>query len=340
MKVCHVLERNGRAGTEAYVAATLDRLAATTSAEVATVGSGDGVLRPAHTGRRGVLPALRGARGGVVHLHLYTSLLPVVALARLVGGVRVVTTFHLPLTQWSWRHRLAWRWAARLSHACAGVSRDCLDSFGATLADKPTAVIPAALPLDDLTPRAGPLPHDPRAWRIAASGRLEHQKDWPTLLRAVASLRRAGRPVALTLYGDGGLRGELETLARELDLDPAAVFAGHTPRADLLAALRDADLFVLPSRFEGLGISAVEAMAVGLATITADFPASADYIVEGETGTRFPRGDWRALADRIARHMDHPDEAAALAARGRAFVVDRFSPENTFDRYLELYGGA
>jgi glycosyltransferase involved in cell wall biosynthesis len=86
-----------------------------------------------------------------------------------------------------------------------------------------------------------------------------------------------------------------------------------------------------------LGISAIEAMAIGLPTITADFPASSEYIRDGETGTRFPRGDWRALAERIAWHIDHPERATSIAQKGRSFVLDRFSPENTFTRYMELY---
>ena len=324
-----MLERNGRAGTEAYVAATLHRLAAATTAEVVTVrGGGDGVLRPAHTGRRGLLRALRGARGGVVHLHLYTSLLPVAALARLVGGVRVVTTFHMPLRQWSWRHRLAWRWAARLSHACAGVSRDCLDSFGATLAGKPTAVIPAALPLDDLTPRAGPVPHDPRAWRIAASGRLAREKDWPTLLRAVASLRRAGRPVALTLYGDGGLRGELETLARALDLDPAAVFAGYTPRADLLTALRDGEAF---------GMVAAEAALAANPIIATLAGATPEVVRDGETGLLVPPGNVEATADALRTLPTTPELRHRLGRDARAVAEARYDGKQSLDHFETVY---
>jgi glycosyltransferase involved in cell wall biosynthesis len=232
---------------------------------------------------RDLVRRLRAAQGGIVHLHLYSSLLPVALMTKIVSSHRIVTTFHMPLKNWNRRHRTAWRLAARMSHACAGVSFDCLESFGRALDGKPTAVIPAPLPMAVFAASERARPGATGALAIAASGRLAPEKDWPTLLRAVAALQSEGRSVTLRLYGDGRLRRELESLAREVGLDPDRVFAGYLPREALLAELQKADLFILPSRFEGLGISAIEAMAVGLPTITADFPASSEYVRDGES---------------------------------------------------------
>jgi glycosyltransferase involved in cell wall biosynthesis len=345
-----VVESWGRGGTETYVRelalalgrrhpVQVVRLRESTEASPFPFAKGGSqhVDDAAAPGWRSVVRRLRAAQGGIVHLHLYSTLLPVVLLVKMFSTSRIVTTFHMPLKNWNRRHRMAWRLAARMSDACAGVSFECLDSFGRTLEGKPTAVIPPPLPTELFAAGERAQPQPTGALTIAGSGRLAHEKDWPTLLCAVAALQSRGRSVTLRLYGDGYLRRELEGQARDVGLDPKQVFAGYLPREALLAELRAADLFVLPSRFEGLGISAIEAMAIGLPTITANFPASIEYIRDGETGTRFPRGDWRALADQIAWHIDHPERAAAIAQKGRTFVLDRFSPENTFARYMELY---
>jgi glycosyltransferase involved in cell wall biosynthesis len=127
---------------------------------------------------------------------------------------------------------------------------------------------------------------------VLCTARLEKQKDISTLIRAMGQVENA----KLTILGDGSERSELERLGRGLNID--VEFVGNVSRSEAIVRLKGADIFVLPSRFEGLGIAAVEAMAMGVPTIVANFPASSEYIVSEQTGLTFPIGDVDALAGR------------------------------------------
>jgi len=93
----------------------------------------------------------------------------------------------------------------------------------------------------------------------------------------------------------------------------------------------------LPSHFEGLGMVALEAMQCGIPTITADFEASADFIENGITGHRFARGDWCALAELLFWHYSHSNESHQIGKQGQQLVLEKYSEENTFKKYIKLY---
>lgn len=290
---------------------------------------------------------IRDQRPQVCHLHLYTSLLPVTVLARCLGVSRVVTTLHVPLRQWSWRHRLMWRAAVALSHRLVGVSKDVVQSLGRPPHPPWAYVIPAALPRmsaadaarsAEAREAAGAGQAGRDVFIVCGAGRLARQKDWPTLLRAFAAFRAAvdGR-ARLVLFGDGPLREELRRYAATLSTTDAVELRGWVPRQTFISELQRVDLFVLPSRFEGLGLAAVEAMQHGVPTVTAEFGASLDFIEHGVTGHRFPQGDWSVLAELMRWHYHHPQAARCIGARGRRFVLERYSEENTFGLYRAVY---
>jgi glycosyltransferase involved in cell wall biosynthesis len=231
-----------------------------------------------------------------------------------------------------------WRAAVGLSHRVVGVSRDVVQSLGRSPQPPCTYVIPAALPRPASAGTRDRAADRRPSFVVCGAGRLACEKDWPTLLRAFAAFRTAiGQPVKLVLFGDGPLREELRRLAATLAIGDTLELRGWTPRDAFLSELRRMDLFVLPSRFEGLGMAAVEAMQEGVPTITADFGASYDFIEDGVTGHRFPQGDWAALADLMRWHHDHRSAAACIGLRGRQFVLERYSEENTFGLYPSVY---
>lgn len=353
-----VLESWGAGGTETYVAqlgAWLMRRGARSTlcvldgeanaatpwaASVHALGRRKGWKAPA------LARLLRELRPDVCHLHLYSSLLPAVLAARAGARVRLVTTLHIPLWQWSLRHRLAWRAAVSLSDAVTASSRASLRSVGRDPDGETTWLTPA--PLHGALLGAATVPshdsgrlRDDDSFLIVGAGRLATQKDWPTLLCAFARFREtaasATRP-RLRLLGAGPLEGELRALSETLGIRDAVELPGAVPRDRLFAEVSAADVFVLPSLFEGLGMVAIEAMALGVPTITADFEASADFIEDGTTGLRFPRGDHEALAAHLQRCRDDPAEARAMGARGRAHVISRFAEDVAFEPFLAAYG--
>lgn len=286
---------------------------------------------------------VRRYRPSVCHLHLYSSLLPAAVAVRACSSARLVTTLHMPLWQWHWRHRLAWRTALRLSHAVTANSRAVLRSVGRCPPMGNTWLTPAPLHrdlIDGTIASAVPAEGPDRPFVVVGAGRLAPEKDWPTLFRAFALFRAEGRSqVRLKLFGSGPLEADLRALAGGLGIAHVLELPGSVPRERLFAELRRADVFVLPSRFEGLGMAAIEAMALGVPTITADFEASEEYIEDGATGWRFPRGDAEALAKLLRTQCAYPLRGHAVAERGQRLVREQFAEDAVFGPFLDAYAG-
>ncbi len=108
-------------------------------------------------------------------------------------------------------------------------------------------------------------------------------------------------------------------------------------RAGLLALLRLADLFVLPSFNEGLPVALIEAMALGKACVASSVNAIPEAILHRETGLLVPAGDSKALAAAIALMKEQPRERELLAAAGREFVLENFDERRTAQITVDLY---
>jgi glycosyltransferase involved in cell wall biosynthesis len=337
-KVLLVMEAWGLGGTEIYVAGLVDVLLAhglrVQLAVLRSVPTGPAQLpircAVVETGLLGLFRLLRAERHQVVNLHLYASLLPVALLCR-IARARVVTTLHMPLQSWGWRHRQYWNTAIRLSSVVLGVSHAVCSSIRGENVDR--TPVPGRIGAEFFSAvRAAPV-RPAAEFAIAAVGRLSKEKDWATLVDAVGLLSDAERQrVIVNFYGSGPLETELVTRARLQCV--RAQFHGHVGRAVLAKAVAACNVSVLPSRFEGLGLAALESMAAGVPIITADFAASNDFVVEGVTGHTFRMGDARGLADRIMWHMKNAGESRAIGNRAREYMLRHFSPERSYAPYL------
>ena len=116
-------------------------------------------------------------------------------------------------------------------------------------------------------------------------------------------------------------------------------FAGQLPHTEAFARLQQGDVFVLPSLFEGLGMSAVEAMALDLPVVTSDFPAARDYILPQETGFTFRVGDSDGLCACLNMLRHEPALRRRIGAAGGAFARSLYAPDRQFAPYLELLRG-
>lgn len=169
---------------------------------------------------------------------------------------------------------------------------------------------------------------------VLTVGRLAVQKDYATLIRAFAIVRKT-RNVRLVIIGDGPLRNELEALARELGVADQVLMPGFSKHP--LSAMKAADVFVLSSRYEGLGLVLIEALACGTPVVSTDCPFGPSEILEGgRYGRLVPIEDPEALAIAIAETLRDPSDRAALAARGRSFSMDGCAAAylNLFQRLL------
>lgn len=168
-------------------------------------------------------------------------------------------------------------------------------------------------------------------------GRIHEQKDLPTLVRAVGLVeaRRAGS-VTVTLVGDGPLREEIETMVASMGLDERISLVGATE--DVASHLRAADIFVLPSRAEGLSNALLEAMAAGLAPVVSEIPGNVDVVEHERTGLFFDPGDEESLAAAIVRLVENPEWRHQLGEEARQAAVGHYGLSAVAARYAALYG--
>ena len=182
---------------------------------------------------------------------------------------------------------------------------------------------------------AAPVPHpwleDDRVPVILGAGRLTAQKDFPTLIKAFAIVRKQ-RPCRLVILGEGELRGKLEALVAELGLSGDVLMPGFIDNP--FPWMKGADLFVFSSIFEGLGGVLIQAMACGTPVISTDCPSGPSEILEdGKWGRLVPVGDVAALAMAIELTLDEPQHPDV---RQRAAF---FSDKRSTDDYLAVCFG-
>jgi glycosyltransferase involved in cell wall biosynthesis len=175
---------------------------------------------------------------------------------------------------------------------------------------------------------------DDSARAIGVVARLTHEKDHDTLLDAFAALGERHPEATLLIVGDGERRGAMEERVRGLGIGGRVTFLGT--RSDVPELLSALDVFVLPSRIEGLGITLMEAMAAGLATV-ATAVGGIPEVVDTDTGRIVPPGDAPAMAEAMAWLLDHPAEARRMGAAGRTKVLRDFTVESMVERYETLY---
>jgi glycosyltransferase involved in cell wall biosynthesis len=237
------------------------------------------------------------------------------------------------------RKRFLYRRVVRRAVAISPAVRERLIRGGVAL--ETTRIIPSAVDPDATQPRAG---------RSATRAREDLKADTPCLLVLASLVARKGIDVLLDalaqldvpspqpvlwIAGDGPERGALERRARALGLTQRVRFLGRRDDAgDLLAAC---DVFVLPSRLEGLGVAALEAMAAARPVVASAVGGLAEAVVHERTGLLVPPEDPGALAAALARLLRDPSLRARLGEAGPTRVREKYTNESMVEAYEALY---
>lgn len=225
---------------------------------------------------------------------------------------------------WIYRH------ADMVVAVSEGIRSDVLSTYN-RLPEQKTWVIPNAIEMEEKDSGSdllssfttdGPL--------ILTACRLAPEKDIGLLLQAFYQVTRT-QPARLLVLGDGPERPRLEEWVRSRDLTSRVIFAGA--RTDVQSCMRQADLYVMSSRYEGLPVALLEALMNGCPAVSTDCnhgPAEIQQQVGEEALTLVPVGDAEAMAEAIRQRLSHPRATVDVAR------LAPYRPTEVVSAYREL----
>ncbi|MBU1042441.1 MAG: glycosyltransferase family 4 protein [Proteobacteria bacterium] len=227
---------------------------------------------------------------------------------------------------WSSLRRIAYQRAT----AVVVQTQDILPFFSRRLRNRCTVIPNPVFP-----PQHGALPHAHlKRPIIVGLGRLQHQKGFDILLRAFAATREAHPEWSLVVYGEGPQLQELQDLCTRMGLNAQEIFPGVTHQAG--AILAQADIFVLPSRFEGFPNALCQAMAAGVACIATNCESGPSNVIDQEVnGLLVPVEDEQGLTTTLARLMEDDGLRLRLGQRATEVLI-RFAPDNVAEIWERL----
>jgi glycosyltransferase involved in cell wall biosynthesis len=261
------------------------------------------------------------------YAHFYAT------LAAKLAGVRVVmNTQHGRGCGNGWKDHWQFRIANRFATRIVGVSDDATRLCLAQNAASRGKMLRVWNGIDvDRFEFVGPQPE----LSAISVARLSPEKDFGTLLRATAIVLQEFPQFRLRIVGDGQERAGLERLSTELGLTSAVEFMGE--RSNVPALLATAGFFVSSSRTEGISLTVLEAMSVGLPVVTTAVGGNPEIVVEGTTGLLAPAENPQALADAILRMCRVKSSWKEMGRAGRERVEEHFNIRSTMAHYETLY---
>jgi glycosyltransferase involved in cell wall biosynthesis len=269
----------------------------------------------------------------IVHTHLFLADTWGRIAARLVGVPHIVSTEHNVNPSYGSIKRLVNRILSKITDVHIAVSKDVkrvmiqkdhVDS-------KKIRVIVNGIDLERVIQRGARPFHD--LPRFIVVGRLASQKDHATLLKALALVKR---PWRLQIVGTGELEGQLRNLAERLHIASRVEWLGFRDRDSIPALFSEADVFFFPSKYEGLGLAAIEAAAAGVPIIASDLQPLRELL--GDDDVRyFSSGDVSELAKAINETLNDPVSSVLKAARAVPKIRAQVSIERMVEQYAKIY---
>lgn len=223
------------------------------------------------------------------------------------------------------------RLTAQLADAVVAPSRvtarELEEDYGARM----MAVIPNGVPE---IPQAVQREVDLERPVVLYAGRLRTRKAVAVLVEAFAELR-SRRVASLVVAGDGEHREALEARVRALGLEGSVRFLGAVPRPDMLRWYATADLFCLPSLYEGFPVAILEAMAAGLPVVSTTVSGIPEAVADGETGLLVPPENAAALAGALQRLADDEVLRRRMGEAGKRRVREEFAIGKVCAAYMK-----
>jgi glycosyltransferase involved in cell wall biosynthesis len=287
--------------------------------------------------------AVRSFRPDIVHFHSETPEACGAVMMRLMQGEtppRLVRTIHNSIFWRYWPRVGTWCDQRLASAAIACVSEAARDEFiryrresGARPSDPEATIIYNGVAIDPRAPRVGPA--DPALRRVLFAGRLEEQKGVDVLCDALPLVQLPpGVQGELTIVGHGAHQHGVNALAR--NAPPGWTVNVRGAAADLMPLFAASDMLVMPSRFEGLGLVAIEATLAGLPVVSTDAPGLQEAL-PADYPWRTKPGDAMSLATSMTFACNETSRWKDTVLAAQSFAQKRFSPSAMGASYLALY---
>ena len=278
----------------------------------------------------------------VVHCNALNTPELLILTKILMKNIKIVYTIH-GVNQYATLGKIRILYRNWLCDSIIAISQSVYDDIVSCGADKKkTHIVYNAINMEQFQPAEHKIKHNP--FTIGNVARIDvSKKGQDILLDAMLLIKDkcnfrcmfAGAPAK----GNQEEFLNLEERARnDFQNDKCEVkFIGSI--TDVAGFLRKIDLFVLPSRFEGFGISLVEAMSMGVPCISSDINGPREIIGNNERGYLFESGSSEKLADRILYVMNNYEEALMVADKARMYVSENFDIRNMCGKLLSIYRG-
>jgi glycosyltransferase involved in cell wall biosynthesis len=290
----------------------------------------------------------------IVHVqYIAPGLIPVIA-AKLAGIKTIFATVHQPGRVYGWKEKLLLRTAAKLCTAFFCNSKAVEESwFGNSEVYDPNKnyknrkhfTIYNAVDVDHIEQIIKD--SDPQKLRkdlglhdkavIGVVGRLRWEKGQDILIDAMPEIIREIPNAILLVVGDGPDRMSLELRAKSLKLESNILWLGQKNPDEVFQLYSIMDVVAVPSRFEGFGLSAAEAMATGCPVVASAVDGLREVIEDGFNGYLVPNGNSKRLAESLIDLLSKKQKAIDMAKRGKEYIKNNFSIGKFTSSIISVY---
>jgi glycosyltransferase involved in cell wall biosynthesis len=278
----------------------------------------------------------RRLRPDVVHCHNPAPTLQAAIPARLAGTRCVLSTRHsLVAPPYEKGAEIAFNFVARFCDWVVGICDATCENLRHTPGALRNRLVRVYNGVDPVIPVPPPEQPAKRGLTLLFVGRLAEIKNLPTLIRAVAIAVPRVPDLQLWVVGHGAERANLDALVEELGIQNSVTFWGE--RLDVAGFFSAADIYCMSSISEGLPMSLLQAMSIGLPSIVTDVGGMAEVVRNANAGITSPVGDADAMAEAIVQLASDPARRSSLAENARTAYRQQFTLESMEASYRKLY---
>lgn len=267
--------------------------------------------------------------------YISPGLLPILA-AKKAGIKNIFATVHQPGTPYTWRQKMMINFAALLCNRFLCVSNDVKHSWFYRMHPKGRfiQVLHNAIDKEHLNFCINSCQTKRQKKYIMYAGRLRSEKGCDLLIQAF-SKPQINQDIQLLIAGDGPAAEDLKKLAIQENCQHRIEWAKHLDKPELYAAMHHAELGVVPSRFEGFGLVALEFISCGTPVIASHLPAFTEFIQDGNNGLFFEQENSEDLAQKLNHFMKNKPikKGLALSQSVKSFEMEAYKV-----KLLEIYG--